>query len=1414
LAVLTLALIFTTSAFAQDYLINQQLNGNNPPGSNFNSTTASGGQIYRGEGAGYSSYFIAPSTTLTPAQQCAAALTAASGVSVAATSITSATYTGGYLICATAASTIPGVTATAADWVFAGDWSNFTAFINAKRTLGAAQSETNAVPSGAPSTSYVEAEQCLDCHHYSATAGATYLLTGHKNGFRKIVNGQPLHSSDGSTYTGITWSPTGGGQPTSSTGVPVYYTIAGWMTPGAAPDNETTSYTCAYCHVGGYNPTTATTASAYLTSEDGTFNWAGSGTAQTTYPGPEPTQAVPLSATITGVSVTTAGTSVTFTTSAATNLSQNALVLVNGLTTATGTVMNGTVFELSASATGNTFTATAQLPGAYFKSGTVANETGTMTQLVPIPVSAMSRKGENGSTDSSWYLTGVTCERCHIAAVGTSTANSKSTIEFNAGHEIGAVTGSVSTPVIPMGNQATELCMECHRLQVVSSGVQAITPYYPPLAKASTAGVYSDGDYQGSEFLNSPHAQFVGNLYQNQQGTADLSVDFNGTYYSSAFNGFGNTVSATSGSGLNAGCTGCHDPHQTMVGTEFTGLSAAAQASSTVPSIVAINKAAAMQPSGTHFGALATSGTVAAKNCNNCHGGTGPATTVTAVSHPTGVGTPLPNGGTAADTPGSCMVCHMQGATGQPKSHLFRINPLVSYYTYNTGANYNATSAVSGYSIGGNFVTFTTATNLATTVGEEITISGSTVAALNGSYIVTSVGTGSFTASLLPLGAGMNGSIPAALTSLSGGSITATATVSAVPFNYYTPPTADGYSILGATTTNTASLYAAVITTNTVALSTTSTTITVASNAGINVGQTVSGTGIKSGTTVASVSGTNTVVLSQDPTAASPANTTLTFAASTSIAVSSNKGLAVDQTVTGPGIAANTVVTAISGNTVTISSAMTSFEPAGTSFSFASPSDSPFTNAIGLDVDIACGQCHGGGAKGTNPYGITPAVQGAPVITRGELAKYAANMHPSLKVATPNAPAAPEFNTGTGQAGGTFAASQAPLTVTLTDADSAATIYYCLGASCNPATGTAYTTGIPIALGAAQTINAVALVTTGGVQYSSPVVQESYSFTAGTATISPAGGTYPAAQTVTLGNGPGFYCTEVSQGGSAPCTPTTAFTSGQQITVSVNSTVRAVAGGGTTGLAQGTIVDAAYVIQSAPPVGVPTISPAGGTYNAQQTVTLTGAKYYCIEASQSAPCTPTTAYTTPLTVSVNSTVRAIANGSTTIVDAAYVIQPASPTITPSVTVGAFTGTLTTGSAVITNPSATLAAANVGMIVKGTGIPVGTTITALSPLTMSANATASATGTLTLSGMYGASFTVTLTDATATGAAIYYTTDGSDPRTSSTKSTYSSAVTIPANATTTFNAAAVYSQTIGGTPYTAVSSVTGAFFVVN
>jgi hypothetical protein len=120
---------------------------------------------------------------------------------------------------------------------------------------------------------------------------------------------------------------------------------------------------------------------------------------------------------------------------------------------------------------------------------------------------------------------------------------------------------------------------------------------------------------------------------------------------------------------------------------------------------------------------------------------------------------------------------------------------------------------------------------------------------------------------------------------------------------------------------------------NTTGSTNSSTSLTsVADTTGIAAGQTVTGTGIPAGTTVASVSG-STVVISQ---AATSTNTgvALTFTyqlntfADTIVGsqvltnLVSTTELAVGQSVYGPGVPQNTTITALSGTTATISNAI------------------------------------------------------------------------------------------------------------------------------------------------------------------------------------------------------------------------------------------------------------------------------------------------------------------------------------------------------------------------------------------------------------------------------------------------------------------------------------------------------------
>jgi hypothetical protein len=271
----------------------------------------------------------------------------------------------------------------------------------------------------------------------------------------------------------------------------------------------------------------------------------------------------------------------------------------------------------------------------------------TDAEFSRVPTDGFIAPGTNGT--SSWYLTAVQCARCH--------------------NGMGFVTNQ----------SATALCIECHREETVNTTAHTITPGNGLTGSAysyllvSDHGSCSDGkspNYQscttagnkwnyvpsldhsaGPTFLNSPHARFSGTLAQNRQNSPDLSVVMNGTYNSQ----FTDAMVRTAGDPTkNAGCVGCHDPHVTTVGA--TSLN-----NNNVPG-------SADHP---------------AHNCSDCHALA--QTIMQTTWHPFFQGTPFPTG-TPADINGSCMVCHMQAASGVAGNHLFRISTDPNYSTFPTRA--------------------------------------------------------------------------------------------------------------------------------------------------------------------------------------------------------------------------------------------------------------------------------------------------------------------------------------------------------------------------------------------------------------------------------------------------------------------------------------------------------------------------------------------------------------------------------------------------------------------------------------------------------------------------------------------------------------------------------------------------------
>jgi hypothetical protein len=260
-----------------------------------------------------------------------------------------------------------------------------------------------------------------------------------------------------------------------------------------------------------------------------------------------------------------------------------------------------------------------------------------------LPTDGYVAPGTTGT--SSWYLTGVQCERCHVAAWG------------DRSHPRGGVQATVV-----YNEAATALCMECHREENVtmadSQQPGSITPAYPvqtldsgycsDLSGSAYSGCIANPSNQwiyqpfvdhesGQSFLNSPHARFTGSVIQNAQHTADLSVTISGTYASQFTQNLNDPTK-------NLGCIGCHDPHQSVVPA----------ANAPKPFI---------------------------NTCKDCHKLSN--TIMQTINHPMGPGTPFPTGN-PSDLPGACITCHMQAALGQAASHLFRISADPNYRTFPT----------------------------------------------------------------------------------------------------------------------------------------------------------------------------------------------------------------------------------------------------------------------------------------------------------------------------------------------------------------------------------------------------------------------------------------------------------------------------------------------------------------------------------------------------------------------------------------------------------------------------------------------------------------------------------------------------------------------------------------------------------
>jgi hypothetical protein len=419
-------------------------------------------------------------------------------------------------------------------------------------------------------------------------------------------------------------------------------------------------------------------------------------------------------------------------------------------------------------------------------------------------------------------------------------------------------------------------------------------------------------------------------------------------------------------------------------------------------------------------------------------------------------------------------------------------------------------------------------------------------------------------------------------------------------------------------------------------------------------------------------------------------------------------------------------------------------------------------------------------------------------------------------------PAAPTFS----PAAGTY---HVPQTVTLNDTSQGVVIYYTTDDTIPTTASTLYTGSITV--NTTITIKAIAVGSSG----TSSVATGTFTidlYAAAKPAFSPLGGTYSTAQTVTLTDYTTGAVMYYTTDGSNPTTASTPYTG--PVTVNTTTTIKAIAAA--TNYLPSIVASETYTIE----MPVPTFSPAAGTYNAAQTVTLADAFssaviYYTTDGST--PTTASTPYTGPIPVSVTTTIKAIATAtgclSSTVVTETYkielpplVISPAAGTYSAPQTItlsDVFPGAIiyyttndqtpTTSSTLYTGPiTIGTNAQKTGVTIKAIATAAGCTQSSMLTAIFTVDWPLVATPSFSLrAGNYRPPQTVTLTDTTP-GAVLYYSTDGSTPTTASIPYTGPIAV----NFTTTIKAIATESgywpsavvsdtYTIIGSPVTAPPS---------
>jgi len=208
--------------------------------------------------------------------------------------------------------------------------------------------------------------------------------------------------------------------------------------------------------------------------------------------------------------------------------------------------------------------------------------------------------------------------------------------------------------------------------------------------------------------------------------------------------------------------------------------------------------------------------------------------------------------------------------------------------------------------------------------------------------------------------------------------------------------------------------------------------------------------------------------------------------------------------------------------------------------------------------------------------------------------------------------------------------------VTITDANAGATIYYTINGG-TPTTASTLYTG-PVSVAESETLKAIALATgysQSGVGSAKYTIEQP----AATPVFSPAAGTYKAIESVTITDASAGATIYYTTNGSTPTTASSKYTG--PISVGSSETLKAIAVA--TGDLTSAVGSAKYTIEL--PAATPKFSPAAGTYDTVQKVKITDATagaviYYTTNGTT--PTTASTVYTGSISVSHGETLEAIA----------------------------------------------------------------------------------------------------------------------------------------------------------------------------